>query len=62
MSMSKRTMFLLCLAFVCLAEMPRVVSVKVEPRWPWNGLVDITCNTTGVVGMRYTFQLKGYDR
>ncbi len=63
MNVFKRTMFLLCLAFACLAESPRVVSVKVEPRWPWNGLVDITCDMTGVAGnLRYTFQLKGYDR
>ena len=54
----KRAVFLLFLAVACWAQ----VSVKVEPRWPWNGLVDITCNTTGVAGMRYTFQLKGYDR
>ena len=65
MRVFKRTMFLLCLALACLAEAPRVVSVKVEPRWPWNGLVDITCNMAGVEtegGMSYTFQLKGYDR
>jgi formylglycine-generating enzyme required for sulfatase activity len=56
-------MILLCLALVCLAENPRVVLVKVEPRWKWNGLVDITCDTAGVAGnLLYTFQLKGYDK
>ena len=60
---SRLILSLLFLAFACLAESPRVVSVKVEPRWPWNGLVDIAVDTAGVAGsLLYTFQLKGHDK
>ena len=63
MRVFKRTVFLICLAFAYMAESPRVVSVKAEPRWPWNGLVDITCNMNGITGGGYyTCQLKGYER
>ncbi len=56
-------LLLLGMAVALHAEEPRVASVRVEPRWPWNGLVDITCDMEGVAENRlYTFQLKGVDR
>ena len=42
--MSKRLLWLLCLVFavsVIHADVT-VKDVSVKPRWPWNGLVDIT--------------------
>ena len=29
---------------------PKVTDVVAKQRYPWNGLVDITCNVSGIVG------------
>jgi len=69
MENSARTVLLLLVLAVSLyAKGPRVVSVTVEPRWPWNGLVDVVCKTEWYGAkpqeehLFYVTRLKGYDR
>ena len=37
------------------AAMPEVTEVTAKQRYPWNGLVDITCKVTGINGMTNKF-------
>ena len=40
-----------------------VTNVSVQPRWPWNGLVDITYSIAGdEADAEYTVSFSGYDR
>ena len=36
---------------------PKVTDVVAKQRYPWNGLVDITCNVSGIVGTTNEFKL-----
>ena len=42
------TMF--CMSFSVFAEAAEVQNVTAKQRYPWNGLVDITCTVTGISG------------
>ena len=50
--MKKRiTMFLAAaMAAMCAAATPTVTDVVAKQRYPWNGLVDITCKVSGISG------------
>jgi len=41
-------MAMAALAAVVFADAPSVSNVKAQQRYPWNGLVDITCEVTGI--------------
>ena len=36
---------------------PKVTDVVAKQRYPWNGLVDITCNVSGIVGTTNKLEL-----
>ena len=48
----KKVVVLLASLTVCVlfAATPTVTDVTAKQRYPWNGLVDITCNVTGISG------------
>ena len=45
-----KTTFLLTMAAVSVFAEPTVTDVVAKQRFPWNGLVDITCKVTGIGG------------
>lgn len=49
---------------VAWAETPTVTDVTAKQRYPWNGLVDISCNVSGVdsAGDRYQFVVAAVDK
>ena len=49
---------------VAWAETPTVTDVTAKQRYPWNGLVDISCNVSGVdsAGDRYQFVVVAVDK
>lgn len=49
---------------VAWAETPTVTDVIAKQRYPWNGLVDISCNVSGVdsAGDRYQFVVVAVDK
>ena len=49
---------------VAWAETPTVTDVIAKQRYPWNGLVDISCNVSGVdsAGDRYQFVIVAFDK
>ena len=45
------TSIIVALAAVVFATAPEIRIVTVKQRYPWNGLIDITCNVTGIDGV-----------
>jgi len=60
--MRKNLLLFLCLlcSLSLLAEI-RVTNVTVKPRWPWNGLVDVTYTVVGEPGQYYSVSFTGHD-
>lgn len=46
----KITMFAVMMAAAVIVAAPTVTDVTAKQRYPWNGLVDITCKVTGIEG------------
>ena len=61
--MRKPLLLFVCLLcpLVLLAEVC-VTNVTVKPRWPWNGLVDVTYTVEGEPGQYYSVSFSGHDQ
>ena len=59
MKRNLRTGLMVAIAQVCaivgFATEPTVTDVVAKQRYPWNGLVDITCKVTGINGIGYDY-------
>ena len=56
----KKIIILLFAGFIGLAAhtAPTVSDVVAKQRYPWNGLVDITCRVSGITGTRNKFYVE----
>ena len=67
MKIQKTFVLAIFLLFACVRALIHaagtVTGVSVQPRWPWNGLVDITYSIAGdEADAEYTVSFSGYDR
>ena len=54
--------FLWALSAIVCSAVPLVTDVTAKQRYPWNGLVDITCMVSGIEGSGHRFVLVAVDK